>query len=64
MSHRHIRPDDFRLRKKKELIIILSLLAHIRDLGEVNAYFASTEEGGWEDLSAAGCEHRLFFSFA
>jgi len=29
---------------------------HPRDLGEVNAYFASSEEGGWEDLSAAGCE--------
>lgn len=24
------------------------------DLGQVNAYFASSEEGGWEDLSAAG----------
>mmetsp|Transcript_32744 Transcript_32744/g.69127 ORF Transcript_32744/g.69127 Transcript_32744/m.69127 type:complete len:220 (-) Transcript_32744:204-863(-) len=25
-----------------------------RDLGQVNAYFESSEEGGWEDLSAAG----------
>ncbi|KAL3811245.1 hypothetical protein ACHAXA_003914 [Cyclostephanos tholiformis] len=25
-----------------------------RDLGEVNAFLASSEEGGWEDLSAAG----------
>mmetsp|Transcript_31621 Transcript_31621/g.66507 ORF Transcript_31621/g.66507 Transcript_31621/m.66507 type:complete len:217 (+) Transcript_31621:143-793(+) len=25
-----------------------------RDLGQVNAFFASSEEGGWEDVSAAG----------
>ncbi|KAL9181621.1 hypothetical protein ACHAXT_010426 [Thalassiosira profunda] len=25
-----------------------------RDLSQVNAFFDSTEEGGWEDLSAAG----------
>ena len=26
----------------------------------MNAYFASSEEGGWEDLSAAGCEQNPF----
>ena len=29
---------------------------HCRNLNEVNSFFESTEEGGWEDLSAAGCE--------
>ena len=27
-----------------------------RDMSQVNAFFDTTEEGGWEDLSAAGCE--------
>ena len=26
------------------------------DLGQVNTFFTSTEEGGWEDLSASGCK--------
>lgn len=29
---------------------------YCRNLNEVNSFFESTEEGGWEDLSAAGCE--------
>lgn len=30
------------------------LLLDARDLGQVNAFFESSDEGGWEDLSAAG----------
>mmetsp|Transcript_31620 Transcript_31620/g.66506 ORF Transcript_31620/g.66506 Transcript_31620/m.66506 type:complete len:186 (+) Transcript_31620:143-700(+) len=36
-----------------------------RDLGQVNAFFASSEEGGWEDVSAAGCKYLIItISFA
>jgi len=35
---------------------ILTKLIYCSDLGQVNAYLASTEEGGWEDVAAAGCK--------